>query len=257
MKQGILTLVIIAVSAILFSVESVANGEIKTITAIHTYRMGDNDSRNEARRICFLEAKRNVLEQAGMYIESRTEIRNYRLSSDEVSAYSSALLTVETVAEKWADLSVTITVKAAVDTEYMKAQISKIREDKVLQREIREQQDKIKNLERAVAGLQEKIESADGTKAEPLRRERTVIVKQIDELESKKIVIVERIQNKSRMVQQYITKGMTMNDVRSLLGDADGTVLDYDGQQGGDVVKWHYGRDVIIFNSAGLVHRVE
>ena len=59
-----------------------AYAEIKMITATHTYKMGDNDSRNESRRICFLEAKRSVLEKAGTYIESRTEVRNYQLSKD-------------------------------------------------------------------------------------------------------------------------------------------------------------------------------
>jgi len=127
-----------------------AYAEVKMITATHTYKMGDNDSRNEARRICFLEAKRSVLEKAGTYIESRTEVINYRLSKDEVSAYSSALLTVDTVNEKWEDMAITISVKATVDTDYINKQISKIKKDVSLQNELKAQQNRIMELERTV-----------------------------------------------------------------------------------------------------------
>ena len=54
--------VIILLTALIFPI--VALAATKTITVTHTYVMGDNDSRNDARRICFLEAKRKVLEQA-------------------------------------------------------------------------------------------------------------------------------------------------------------------------------------------------
>jgi hypothetical protein len=39
-----------------------AFAEVQTITATHTYIPGDNDSRNDARQLCFLQAKRKVLE---------------------------------------------------------------------------------------------------------------------------------------------------------------------------------------------------
>ena len=42
----------------------------QTITVSHSYTLGDNDSRNDARHLCFLEAKRKVLEQAGSFIQS-------------------------------------------------------------------------------------------------------------------------------------------------------------------------------------------
>jgi hypothetical protein len=41
-----------------------AFAEVQTITATYTYILGDNDSRNDARQLCFLQAKREVLEKA-------------------------------------------------------------------------------------------------------------------------------------------------------------------------------------------------
>ena len=226
-----------------------AHAEIKMITATHTYKMGDNDSRNEARRICFLEAKRSVLEKAGTYIESRTEIRNYRLSKDEVSAYSSALLTVDTVNEKWEDMAIIITVKATVDTDYINKQMSKIKKDVSLQNELKAQQDRIMELERTVSSMQNKLKSADVTEAVPLRKERNVVIKSIDTLEAKKIEIQEKVIKKSRNAKQYITRGMTKKDVESLLGAPDGYASA--GQE------WHYGTTIVYFNVAGIVRLVQ
>ena len=48
----------------------VAFAEIQTFTATHTYFLGDHDSKDDARQRCLLEAKRKILEQAGVYIES-------------------------------------------------------------------------------------------------------------------------------------------------------------------------------------------
>ena len=50
----------------------VAFAEVQTFTATHTYILGDHDSKDDARQRCLLEAKRKILEQAGVYIESDT-----------------------------------------------------------------------------------------------------------------------------------------------------------------------------------------
>lgn len=69
----------------LILIPSLSLAETKTIFADHRYVMGDNDSKNDARRMCFLEAKRRALEKAGTYIESRTEVKDFRLTKDEIS----------------------------------------------------------------------------------------------------------------------------------------------------------------------------
>lgn len=129
---------------------SVALGKPEIITATHKYLMGDNDSKNDARRMCFLEAKRKVLEKSGTYIETATNVKNFQLTKDEINVYSAALLKVETISEVWdvsnSRMSVTIEVKALVDTKYIEAQLSKIKNDTSLQNKIKNQQYKLKNL---------------------------------------------------------------------------------------------------------------
>lgn len=109
------------------------HAEVQIIYATHKYVMGDNDSKNDARQMCFLEAKRKALEKAGTYISSHTQVKNLQLSKDEINTYSAALLKVETVQEKWEmvadNMTVSLTVKADVDTGAIEDKLSKIKKD--------------------------------------------------------------------------------------------------------------------------------
>ena len=51
-----------------------ASAAVTPFTATHTYVLGDDDSRNSARQKCLAEAKRKILEQVGVYLESHSEL---------------------------------------------------------------------------------------------------------------------------------------------------------------------------------------
>lgn len=141
-----------------------AAATVQTITATHTYVMGDNDSKNDARRICFLEAKRKVLEKAGTYIESSSEVKNFQLSKDQITSYTAAVLSVETMKEDFAtgngQTTVTMTVKAKVDTADMQKRLAAIVADKGMQEKIATQQKQLKQLEEQMKALNTKLGTA-------------------------------------------------------------------------------------------------
>src|SRR5262249_47609444 len=134
-----------------------AEAETQTITATHTYVMGDNDSRNDARQLCFLEAKRKVLEKAGTFIQSHSVVNNMELTKDQISSYSAAVLSVETVKEEVGfnngQNTLTLTVKADVDTDQVKQLVEAIQADKRLQDSVAKQQQQILQLEQQVQML--------------------------------------------------------------------------------------------------------
>jgi len=206
----------------LILIPCISHAKTETIFADHKYVMGDNDSKNDARRMCFLEAKRKVLEKAGTYIESHTQTKNFQLTKDEINSYSAVLLKVETVKEEWKmegqNMAVFLTVKAEVDMDSINKQISKIKKDTSAQKKIREQQARLNQLERSVAELQKQLGTVGAVKAATLRKERNVVFKEIDKLEAKKLRIVKLIQSKSRDALRYVSQGMTYDDVKSLLG---------------------------------------
>ncbi len=232
---------LVVIALILFPV--CVNAEIKIIKASHTYKMGDNDSRNDARHMCFLEAKRIVLEKAGTYIESHTKIRNYRLAKDEISAYSAALLKVETIDEKWEDMALTLTVKAEVDTRYIEKQLSKIKQDTSVQKKIKDQQSRLQELERTVVKLQKQLATVDAPKAATLRKERNVVFKRIDKIQARKIAIVTKIKSTTKDALKLIERGMTEIEVISLIGQPRSRGWDRE---------WNYGNVWIIFEQ-GIV----
>ena len=59
------------------------------------YRLGDRDTREDAKRYAVADAKRKIAEQAGVYVESSTEISNFQLVKDKVNVVAQTLMNVK------------------------------------------------------------------------------------------------------------------------------------------------------------------
>lgn len=107
---------------------SMVEAQVQTLTASHTYVMGDNDSKNDARQRCFLEAKRKVIEQVGVYIESSSEMKGFELTNDQITSYAAAVFRIEILKEEYAvrngQATLSLTVKADVDVADMKNRLA-------------------------------------------------------------------------------------------------------------------------------------
>lgn len=206
-----------------------ALAEVQTITATHTYIVGDNDSRNDARQICFLEAKRKVLEKAGGFIQSSSEMQNFQLSKDQISSYSAAVLSVEITKEEFGFYNghnaLTLTVKADVDVADVHRRLSAIIADKSLQSRLADQQKQILKLEQQVREMGARLNMTPSTSALELRKERTVVLDDLRSLEQMKMSAINRLQDEEarrratiRKIVDYIVKGMTEREVLNILG---------------------------------------
>ena len=146
-------------------------------------------------------------------------------------------------------MAIEIFVKAEVDMDYIEKQLTRIIKNTSVQKKIRDQQGRLQELERTVVNLQKQLGTRDASEAAILRKERNVTFKQIDELQAKKISIVDRIRSKNRDARNLIVKGMTMSDVKSLLGPPD-------AKDNVPPADWYYGSTHIKFNNSGLVVHV-
>lgn len=63
-------------------IPAISPADITTIYEESEYVMGDNDTKNDVRRLCLIEAKRKVLERVGTFVESNTNVLNYNLTKD-------------------------------------------------------------------------------------------------------------------------------------------------------------------------------
>ncbi|TKS62952.1 MAG: hypothetical protein EWM73_01942 [Nitrospira sp.] len=118
----------------------IAAAEMRTINATGEYRMGDNDTRADAKRLALLDAKRLALEQAGTYIESITQVKNFELSNEEIHAYTAGI--VEVVEQTTTDSMegsthvLRVDVTARIDADDVTRQIDALRQSRIARAEL-------------------------------------------------------------------------------------------------------------------------
>jgi len=162
-------LVILAFSHSVCSVLPV-HAAIQTFTATHTYVLGDDDSRNSARQKCLAEAKRNILEQVGVYLESHGELLTSAQSgvagstkssqmtnearqqiTERMTTLTAGIMKTDVVKEEFGDvkgrLQITLTVKADIDPDDLQRQLAAQRADQGVRKQVNEQEQRIEELE--------------------------------------------------------------------------------------------------------------
>jgi hypothetical protein len=230
--------------------------EVQTITATHTYILGDNDSRNDARQLCFLQAKRKVLEQAENFIQSHSIINNFELTKEQMTSYSAAALSVETITEdvglSHGQHTLTLTVKTDVDIDQVNKLLAAIVADKSLADGVTQQQQQVRELEEQVQTLSSRLSVATPTAASELRKERKVMFENITGLDHIQLMAAQRItreketiQQKTEMILKYVLRDMTPQEVLNLVGEPAKNGL---FSSSGFGLNWYYGELWICFN---------
>ncbi|MEK7789079.1 MAG: hypothetical protein AAB283_04110, partial [Planctomycetota bacterium] len=77
----------IMVIAFLF-LTATAFAEKVTFVKEYNYNASDLDSKVSSRAIALEQVKRLLLEEVGVYLISETEVKNFRLTKDQVTTYS-------------------------------------------------------------------------------------------------------------------------------------------------------------------------
>lgn len=186
---------------IFLSFYSSAYSASEAVFASYKYTMGDNDTKNDAKRICFLEAKRLAIEKAGTYIESSTEIKNFNLTRDEIKTFAGAIVKVEIASEEIKFVGenqiIFMTVKADVDIGSFRERVKQIKSDRELEKKVIDQQRQLQGLEDNLKKLQQQLTSKNVDEVVTLRKERVEAFGKMDELEK----IKYEIRSKSKSVK--------------------------------------------------------
>jgi hypothetical protein len=220
--------VITLLAALILPTGAVA--EVQTITATHTYMLGENDSRDDARHLCFLHAKRIVLEQAERFLQAQSVVNTFELTQDPMTSYSAAVLNVEIVKEdvgvSTGHHTLTLTVKVDVDIDQVKTLLAAIVADQSVADRVAQQQQQIREREGQVETLSSRLRVAPPGAASALRKERTVVLESIGGLDRIQLVATERIAHEQERIRQttenilkYVRRDMTPPEVLSLVGE--------------------------------------
>lgn len=92
---------VLLLAALLYSFAGTACAEVITVTGMGRYELmaGNNESPALAKARAEKDALRNAAEQAGVYLESKTEVQLGKLTTDEVRTLCAALLKVKGVSK--------------------------------------------------------------------------------------------------------------------------------------------------------------
>lgn len=145
--------------------------EIQTFTATHTYVLGDHDSKDDARQRCLLETKRKILEQAGVYIESASEVKNFDLTKDKITSFAAAVMQVketkEEVGFQQGHMTLTQTIIAQVDLSEVRKQLATRQVDAGMRDTMAVQQERLKRLEAQLEAMQRQPQAPGRTPTPP------------------------------------------------------------------------------------------
>ena len=147
-------------------VASTASAEIKTYEGVGEYLMSDFETFDVAQQRAKQRAEQSACEQAGVYVESRTEVVNAQVQRDEILTMTSGILKIVDVKFKreFVDDNTTrirATVKANIDSEDVTKWLAKslgersslVEQNEQLRRANEEQDKQIAELKRQLADV--------------------------------------------------------------------------------------------------------
>ncbi len=107
-----------------------AFAETKTFVKEYTYQASEDDSRNSSRVIALREVKRLLLEELGTYLESRTEVKNFQMTLDQITTLTAGIVQTEILEEKWDGRVYWLKSKITADPDKVAQSINELRKDR-------------------------------------------------------------------------------------------------------------------------------
>ena len=113
-----------------------ANAEVKMYTGEGEYLMNDFETPDIAKQRAKARAERNAQEQAGVYLESYSHMKNFELLNDEIITISSGILKIldvqynQNLVADGKGILIQVTIKAEIDSDNMDKWLNKSIEER-------------------------------------------------------------------------------------------------------------------------------
>ena len=161
-----------------------AAAEVRMLTATGEYRMGDNDTKTDAKRLALLDAKRLALEQVGTYLEGVTEVKNLSVTRDEIRSYTAGLVEVVEQATRTmlegetTVVRVDVTVK--VDTADVAKQLTELRKNEQAKEDLLRAKAEADLLRKELDEKNKQLATLKGGAAETAVQQRQLVLARAD-----------------------------------------------------------------------------
>jgi len=108
---------------------SPGHAETKTFIKEYTYQASEFDSKASCRTIALEQVKRLLLEELGTYLENNTEVKNFELTKDKITALTAGVVQTQVLDEKWDGKSYWLKAEVKADPENVAKSIDNLRKD--------------------------------------------------------------------------------------------------------------------------------
>ena len=95
----------------------------------YTYQASEADSKLSCRAIALEQVKRLLLEELGTYLESRTEVKDFRLTKDQIITLTAGIVRTEIVKETWDGKAYWLKAKIEADPDEVIKSVDSLRKD--------------------------------------------------------------------------------------------------------------------------------
>ena len=138
--------------------------EVKTFVREYTYQASEYDSKVSCRTLALEQVKRILLEELGTYLESETEVKDYKLTKDKITIFTAGVVQAEIVSEKWDTDTLKYWLRAHIKADPTKVveAINSLRKDLQKTRELEETKKKVNELSAEIERLKNEL-STDRT----------------------------------------------------------------------------------------------
>src|SRR5271157_2553241 len=130
--------------------------ETKTFIKEYAYPASEFDSKASCRTIALEQVKRLLLEELGTYLENNTEVKNFELTKDKITALTAGIVHTQVLDEKWDGKSYWLKAEVKADPENVAKSIDSLRKE----------QKKSDDLEERVKKLDEALKEIDKLKSD-------------------------------------------------------------------------------------------
>jgi tetratricopeptide (TPR) repeat protein len=163
MKSSLIQINLIFILLVFF-IPNLASAELKTFITEYTYQASEYDSKVTCRAQALEQAKRLLLEELGTYLESETEVKNFKLTKDQIKTYTAGIVRTKIISEKWDTDSLKYWLKASMiaDPQEVVTMVNSLRQDLQKTRELEEIKKKFEEQSAEIERLKNDLKT-DGT----------------------------------------------------------------------------------------------
>ena len=203
MKSSLIRINLIFILLFLF-IPNLVSAETKIFIKEYTYQASEADSKLSSRTIALEQVKRLLLEELGTYIESHTEVTNFNLTKDQITALTAGIVQTQIMKEKWDGERYWVRAQIEADPSEVVKAVDSLRKDRQRSEELEEANKRAESALREVDKLREELKLA---KVEEKEQKKTEYNNAINELSASfadfKKKIEERRQKESKWVRDF------------------------------------------------------